>query len=278
MKAQKESKVVYSECVDEIKSPRFADWGVHMLCKEGEVTFRYMDKDVTLKRNEAAVLSRPNLVTDLKKSADLQIEFVAAPFKFMHSLLPANHYGVNGCISLFDNPVIALSEKGAQKLHTDMQNIRERIEDTDHLFYEEMIGSVLLTMIFDLYYVHTKLFDKAAVSERSSSIVKRFIGMLEAGRTKHHREVSYYASMLHVTPKYLSEVVRRNTGRCVTYLIDQYTVPQIIDYLKNSDMSLTQISEEMNFNSLSYFSRYVTKHLGMNPRDYRRKNGLKVKG
>ncbi|MBQ1654949.1 MAG: helix-turn-helix domain-containing protein, partial [Bacteroidales bacterium] len=32
----------------------------------------------------------------------------------------------------------------------------------------------------------------------------------------------------------------------------------------------TQIAERMNFASLSYFSRYCTKHLGQSPSEYRR--------
>ena len=35
-------------------------------------------------------------------------------------------------------------------------------------------------------------------------------------------------------------------------------------------LSLTQIADRMNFTSLSYFSRYCTKHLGQSPSDYRR--------
>ena len=41
------------------------------------------------------------------------------------------------------------------------------------------------------------------------------------------------------------------------------------EYLNNPDLSIVQIAEEMNFTTLSYFSRYVTKHLGMSPKAYR---------
>jgi AraC-like DNA-binding protein len=43
----------------------------------------------------------------------------------------------------------------------------------------------------------------------------------------------------------------------------------IKEYLNNPDLSIVQIAEEMNFTTLSYFSRYVTKHLGMSPKAYR---------
>jgi AraC-like DNA-binding protein len=39
--------------------------------------------------------------------------------------------------------------------------------------------------------------------------------------------------------------------------------------LDNPRISLTQIADRMNFSSLSYFSRYCTKHLGQSPSAYR---------
>ena len=40
--------------------------------------------------------------------------------------------------------------------------------------------------------------------------------------------------------------------------------------LNDERLSLTQIADQMNFNTLSYFSRYCAKHLGLSPSDYRR--------
>ncbi|MFC2630655.1 MAG: helix-turn-helix domain-containing protein [Porphyromonas sp.] len=53
-------------------------------------------------------------------------------------------------------------------------------------------------------------------------------------------------------------------------LISRYTTPIIQEYLQNEAYSLTQIADEMNFASLSYFSRYCSKHLGISPSEYRR--------
>ena len=83
------------------------------------------------------------------------------------------------------------------------------------------------------------------------------------------RQVDYYAKQLHITPEYLSKTVKRTTGSSVTSFIARHTIPIIKDYLDNDTLSLTQIADLMNFNSLSYFSRYCSKHLGMSPSEYR---------
>ena len=93
--------------------------------------------------------------------------------------------------------------------------------------------------------------------------------LLATGISQTEREVRYYAKRLNVSPKYLSETVRRMTGHSVTSYIDRHSIPILKDYLNDERLSLTQIADLMNFTSLSYFSRYCTKHLGQSPSEYR---------
>ena len=63
---------------------------------------------------------------------------------------------------------------------------------------------------------------------------------------------------------------RSVTGQSVSSFIDRHTVPILKKYLNDERLSLTQIADRMNFTSLSYFSRYCSKHLGQSPSEYRR--------
>ena len=93
--------------------------------------------------------------------------------------------------------------------------------------------------------------------------------LLATGISRTERDVSYYAERLNVSPKYLSATIKRMTGHSVTSYIDRHTIPILKDYLNDERLSLTQIADAMNFTSLSYFSRYCTKHLGQSPSEYR---------
>ena len=101
-------------------------------------------------------------------------------------------------------------------------------------------------------------------------IVRQLTDLLATGISRTERDVSYYAERLNVSTKYLSATVKRVTGHSVSSYINRATVPIIKNYLDDERLSLTQISELMNFTSLSYFSRYCSKHLGQSPSDYRR--------
>lgn len=271
-KMEKEACIpfVYSTSFPEITSSEFRGWIIHLICLAGESSFVYNRKYLHLRQYDALVLSRPDLVSDIVCSEDLQVEFIAAPSRFLYSLMPANHYGIGGGISLFDNPLMPLSEKDAAKLQNDIRQIRMRMGETDHRFYMELMGSLVHTMVYDLFDFHARLHAVTNAGEQTVALVRRMTALMDQGTCRTQRTVAWYAEQLNVTPKYLSEAVKRATGHSVMHFIDQYTLSIVIALLKNSPLSLTAISEEMNFTSLSYFTRYVSKHLGMSPGEYRK--------
>ncbi|MDE7346058.1 MAG: AraC family transcriptional regulator [Muribaculaceae bacterium] len=261
--------IVFSEEFSLINSPAFYDCVVHLICTEGTGSFRYNDKVFSLSKNDIAVISRPRLVTEILADEHFRCEYIAAPDKFLHNLLPANNYAIQGCVSLFDNPIIKVSEPDAENFLTDLCNIRNRIDNTDHHFYKELMGSLLQTMVYDLFDFHAKTNDNILTTDRVGYITAQFFSLIEAGRPKTQREVSHYAKELHVTPKYLSDTIKRVTGHSISSHINTAASSIIIEYLKDNRLSITQIADEMNFTSVSYFSRYCTKHIGMSPAQFR---------
>ena len=261
--------IVYSEELNLINSPAFYDCVIHLICTDGICSFRYNERLFTMSVNDIAVISRPQLVTEIKLEDDCKCEYIAAPDKFLHNLLPANNYSIQGCVSLFDNPIIKVSNIDASRFRTDLANIRNRLDNIDHRFYQELMGSLLQTMVYDLFDFHAKTNDNILTTDRVGYITAQFFTLIEGGRPKTQREVSHYAVQLHVTPKYLSDTIKRVTGTSVSTHINNAATAIALEYLKNSNMSVSQIADEMNFSSLSYFSRFCVKHIGMSPMKFR---------
>ena len=261
--------IVFSADVHRINSPAFYDCVVHLICTAGIASFLYNGQTFSLSQGKIAVISRPRLVRLEEVSDDFQCEYIAAPDKFLHNLLPANNYSIQGGVSLFSNPIIEVSQADANKFRTDLHNIRARIDDVGHRFNTEMIGGLLQTMIYGLFDFHTRINDNILTTDRVGYITSRFFAMIEAGRPKTRRDVAYYAKELNVTSKYLSDTIKRVSGHSISSHINNAATSIIIEYLKDNRLSITQIADEMNFASVSYFSRYCTKHIGMSPARYR---------
>lgn len=263
------AEIIYSTRYDLIRSDRLHDWVIHMVCLEGEGWLEYEGRRFDFGPDDVVILTKPQMLTEAGQSSDLRVEIVVAPGDFLNNQLPFNNFGIGGAISLFDNPVIHLQPEDRETLLEDMHALARRAEDREHPFYPELLGSLALTMMYDLFAFHKAERATVYASDRSTYVVKELMALLEAGQSRRHREVSYYAAQMSVTPKYLSDTVRRQTGHSVTYFITRYTIPIIKDYLDDPRLSIAQIAEEMDFGNPASFTRYVTRHLGMPPKRYR---------
>ena len=252
-----------------MNAPELSHTCMHLLCTAGEGSFVFNERCYHIVKNDLVVIPMPARVSNLAAHDNMQVEWFAADYKFLQNLLPSNNYGIGGSISLNQDPVIKLTDEQASLLLADFHRLRDRMGDRHLLFYRELMGSLCLTMMYDIFEPHAQRDASEAHSDRTAYIVKQLMALLSTGISRTERDVSYYADRLNVSPKYLSATIKRVTGHSVTSYIDRHTIPILKDYLGDERLSLTQIAELMNFASLSYFSRYCTKHLGQSPREYR---------
>lgn len=242
---------------------------MHLLCTSGEGSFVFNEHCYHITKNDLVVIPMPNKVKNLAAHADMKVEWFAADYKFLQNLLPSNNYSIGGSISLNQDPVIKLTDEQAKHLQEDFHRLRNRMNDHNLQFYHELMGSLCLTMMYDIFEAHAQREATDSHTDRTAYIVKQLMALLATGISRTEREVNYYAKRLNVSPKYLSATIKRVTGHSVTSYIDRYTIPILKNYLNDDRLSLTQIAEAMNFTTLSYFSRYCTKHLGKSPSEYR---------
>lgn len=178
---------------------------------------------------------------------------------------------MRGSLSLSQNPVMPLSEEEFHRCCLDFEAVESRLADTGHRFYEETLFSVMRTLILDFFDFHIRI---NAPREKHSSpgvhIMGKFISMLERGDYRRIRTVSHYASELCVTPKHLSEISRSITGFSAGWWINRFTTLDISRQLRDRSQNISEIAERFNFTSLSYFTRYVSRHIGQSPSDYRK--------
>ena len=252
-----------------MNAPELGNTCMHLLCTAGEGSFVFNERCYHIVKNDLVVIPMPNRIKNLAAPSDMQVEWFAADYKFLQNLLPSNNYSIGGSISLNQDPVIPVTDEQARHLLDDFHRLRDRLEERHLQFYHQLMGSLCLTMMYDIFEVHALRNATDTHTDRTAYIVKQLMALLATGISRTERDVSYYAERLHVSPKYLSATIKRVTGHSVTSYIDRHTVPILKDLLDDERLSLTQIAEHMNFTSLSYFSRYCTKHLGQSPSSYR---------
>ena len=261
---------LYSTDFFGMNGPELNHTCMHLLCTAGEGSFVFNEHCYHIMKNDLVVIPMPDRIKNLAAHPDMLVEWFAADYKFLQNLLPSNNYSIGGCISLNRDPVISLNDEQARRMLEDFHRLRDRMGDRDLQFYHQLMGSLCLTMMYDIFEAHAQREATDTHTDRTAYIVKQLMALLATGVCQTERDVSYYAERLNVSPKYLSATVKRVTGHSVTSYIDRHAIPILKDYLNDDRLSLTQIAERMNFTSLSYFSRYCSKHLGQSPSEYRR--------
>lgn len=83
------------------------------------------------------------------------------------------------------------------------------------------------------------------------------------------RKVHFYASQLCITPKYLSRIVHEKSGKTASRLIKEAVLREINYLLKNTTLSIKEISNAMNFPNASFFCKYFKNEFGISPNRYR---------
>lgn len=86
---------------------------------------------------------------------------------------------------------------------------------------------------------------------------------------KSHRDISFYAGKLCITNKYLSSLLKQETGMTALEWIERYVVLYAKSCLSSTSMTIQEISDELDFPSQSVFGKYFKRVEGESPKAYR---------
>jgi len=106
------------------------------------------------------------------------------------------------------------------------------------------------------------------VPQRVEEIFIGFNRLLPRHFVEHH-DIGFYADRLHITPDYLSRIVKQVTGRTVIDYINQMLLMEASFLLRTSELSISQIGQRLHFADAPSFTRFFTRLRGMTPREYR---------
>lgn len=100
-------------------------------------------------------------------------------------------------------------------------------------------------------------------------LVKGFLQLIEENYQKN-LSINEYAAMLHITPHHLTQMVKMVTGNTSAKLLQHKLIIETKRLLVHTEMTVTEISDYMNFSDQSYFTKSFKKICGITPIQYRK--------
>jgi len=171
--------------------------------------------------------------------------------------------------SIFRNPVMKMeNDQDVFSQYYELLLNIARSPRTD--FKLESARHLTLAMFYG--YSHDKhgVVSEPRASNRREDICERFMELLKRDY-KNQRDLSYYADLLCITSKYLSQVMKDLTGKTALDCIEDYVISESKAMLSSTSRSIQQISDELNFPSQSVFGKYFKRVTGMSPKEYRKR-------
>ena len=121
------------------------------------------------------------------------------------------------------------------------------------------------------------LTDKSKINQRETgashgkTLFDKFLSLLASKEIKH-QPVDVYASELNITPKYLTMLCTKYSGRPASDWIAQYTKEDIRYNLLYTSLSIKEICTKLGFPNISFFGSYVRRLFGVSPTQLRKQN------
>jgi AraC-like DNA-binding protein len=195
--------------------------------------------------------------------------FIVMSNKFTDNLLINIQERLPLFLSVNKNPWIPLSDEELESLKGYYTMLKRIVKMKSNPNRMEIIKHLMQAF----FYESSNGFHRIDEDEKKSKqevLVSRFMGLAQMNY-KDHRELEYYADKLCLTPKYLSKVVKTTTGTSAKEWIEKYVTHEVKALLKSTNMTIQQISDELNFPTQSFFGKYFKRTTGVSPKEYRNK-------
>lgn len=172
-------------------------------------------------------------------------------------------------------PCMELTQAESQSLRSFISMVEQELKGSETDFSSEIIGGLIAATIYKVGDILTHYLTEhpevdSPIHNRAEEYFRQFIELL-GEHYKHERSVGFYARQLCITPKYLTTLIKRISGKSVSEWIDNYVILEAKTLLKYSNMSVQEIAYYLNFPNQSFFGSYFKRNAGMSPSQYKAK-------
>ena len=265
--------------MDRIDGPIRIDGMSWILCFNGRLDLEINLAPMTLTANCVTIIPPGSMIEikDIDRDGlDCYLLFVST--EFMHDIN-------------FDlNVVGSMAHIGKHTQHGRMMSITDdeastlreffhllyrnsSLADSDSLFTKSIARNLIAALTYQVASMVSKRLKDIPETKpprsRRTTYVNEFMRLVH----EHHmreRSVAFYAGKLFISPKYLSLIIKENTGRSATEVIDSFVILEAKNMLRFSGKNIQQVAYELNFPNQSSFGKYFKHLTGMSPSEYQR--------
>lgn len=242
-----------------------------LICLNGELEGSINLRNYKIGRY-TVLINFPGNIVQINQVKDIRAIAILVSTEFVHSLsleiLSHTHYY---SYEINKNGSFLLPREEIKNLSHYLSIVKNAISSPIVSSNEEMLRHLVAAFLTNImmlhHHYHNERTDEVNVSKRRYMILDRFMELLSMYHSKE-REVKFYANKMCITPKYLSNVIRKASGKSVTEWICEFVILEAKSLLIYSGKNIQEVSYLLNFPTQSAFGKYFKAQVGMSPSEF----------
>ena len=258
--------------IEFVNYPVKLSFTVVLFCLAGRMRFRINLQDFELRANDFLVVLEGAIGEYRGMGDDTRIAVIAFASEYFQTALQ-----VEPTMSLqrrlYSSPLCHLTPAAMEETMAIYRLMKAKIMEKDNPFRKGALLGYTQVLTYNSYkYLLTADTEAEKLKEKSSrrqELYTQFIHEVQKSYTKE-RSISYYADVLCVTPKYLSQIVHQVSGRFAGDWITDFVILEAKALLKSRKYTVQQIADMLNFANQSFFGKYFKSKVGCSPSEYQK--------
>ncbi|GMQ57670.1 helix-turn-helix domain-containing protein [Vallitalea sediminicola] len=241
----------------------------------GKIRQKIEDDKVIIKQGEIIILDmNVEHSIDIAYEHDIAINILIKKEFFDWIFLSQIAY--NDIISDFIVKALYEKKKFKQYLHFQTSNnnkIKDIIENILYEYYEPKVGTEIAIRAFmnllfnELLRHYKKQFNNDFAHRVEKSILLDIMNYINDNYKKNN--IKDIAKYFNFNPDYMGKIIKKITGKSYKTLIKEKRFQQAEYLLKNTNLSVSDIVNEVGYSNISYFYKQFKAYLGITPDEYR---------
>ena len=246
-------------------------FGMAIYCRQGTIQIAIDGRQYRLEQGQRLSYQEGSFIEECLASSDADLVLMGLSWEIIQSTEALNTLMWPIADYVHKSPIYTLSEEALSLTKIYHQQIYKLCHSPNPLFRDELLHIHIQALLYAFIREVSEEIRQATPQDltRASQQMRLFFDLL-AMRRGRIRSVSEIATLMNLTPKHLSRVIKEQTGETPIHFIHQYMMRAITQELRYSTKTAKEIAFQQGFSSLACFGKFVKQQTGLTPTEYRK--------
>ena len=247
-------------------------FGLAIYCRQGTALITVDGLQYRLKQGQVFNYQEGSLIEECLASSDADLVLTGLSWELIEATEALNTVVWSIADYVRQSPIHTLCEEVLSLTKIYHQQIYKLCHSENPLFRDELLHIHIQALLYAFIREVGEELRQATPQDlsRASQQARLFFDLLGMRRGRI-RSVTEVATLMNLTPKHLSRIIKEQTGETPIHFIHQYMMRVITQELRYSTKTAKEIAFQQGFSSLAFFGKFVKQQTGLTPTEYRKK-------